>query len=109
MTTQAHDLTLELLKNYKRVRQIRSEFLSKKMRPLTTASPKYKLFDFEHPYFEMNEHTKTAVKSFERMIKLVLDVEIDGSAVRNELEKIKMFAILSNKPIDEYVAKFLEW
>ena len=109
MTTQAHDLTLELLKNYKRVRQIRSEFLSKKMRPLTTASPKYKLFDFEHPYFEMNEHTKTTVKSFERMIKLVLDVEIDGSAVRNELEKIKMFAILSNKPIDEYVAKILEW
>lgn len=109
MTTQAHALTLELLKNYKQVRQMRSEFLSKKMRPLTTTFPKYKLFEFEHPYFEMDEQTTTAVKSFERMIKLVLDVEIDGSSVRKELEKIKVFAILSNKPVDEYVTKFLKW
>lgn len=109
MSNQAHALTVELLKNYKQVRHIRSEFLSKKLRPLTTSFPKYKLFDFEHPYYEMNEQTTTAVKSFERMIKLVLDVEIDGSTVRKELEKIKVFAILSSKPVDEYVTKLLKW
>jgi hypothetical protein len=43
------------------------------------------------------------------MIKLVLDVEIDGSTVRKELEKIKVFAILSSKPVDEYVTKLLKW
>jgi|AntAceMinimDraft_1070359.scaffolds.fasta_scaffold12853_2 hypothetical protein len=109
MSNQAHALILDLLKNYRQVRHIRSEFLSRKMRPLTTSFPKYKLFDFEHPYFEMDEHTAEAVKSFEQMIKRVLDVEIDGSTVRKELEKIKVFAILSSKPVDEYVAKLLKW
>ena len=109
MTTQAQNLTIELLKSYHQLRQMRSEFLSKKMRPLTTSFPKYKLFDFEHPYFEMDECTETAIKSFEKMIKLLLDAEIDGSSVRKELEQIKLFAILTNKPIDMYVTKFLKW
>jgi len=97
MSKQAHKLTLEILENYKKLRNIRSEFLAKKFRPLKVDYPKYKLFDFEHPYFAMDDQTKNIVKSFEQMLKLMMDVEIDGSSIRNELDMMTTLLILKNQ------------
>lgn len=97
MSKQAHDLSIELLDNYKQLRNIRSDFLSRKYRPLRQSYPKYKLFDFEHPYQEMDIQTKNVVKSFEQMLKHMLDVEIDGSSLRNELDNMTTMLILKNK------------
>jgi hypothetical protein len=97
MPKKSYSVTVDLLENYKLVRQLRSEFLSRKYRPFYRSRPKYKLFEFEHPYYEMEAQTKNAVNSFELMIKQILDVEIDGGSVRNELNKMTTMLILSEK------------
>lgn len=97
MSMQAYALTVKMLETYKQMRQIRSTFLSKKYRPLHLSYPKYKLFDFEHPYQEMEEETKNALNSFERMLKIMLDLAIDESSIRNELDKMTTMLILSDK------------
>lgn len=97
MSKEIYKLSVELLDNYKQLRNIRSDFLSRKYRPLLQSQLKYKLFDFEHPYQEMDIQTKNVIKSFERMLKLMLDVEIDGSSFRNELNKMTTMLILKDK------------
>ena len=97
MGKQVQELTSELLATYKKLRLIRSEFLSKKYRPVNRSYPKYKLFDFEHPYREMNEHTQDAISSFEQMVKSMLDITIDDSSIRNELDKMTTMLILKQE------------
>ena len=94
MSNQAYLITLDILENYKKVRQFIYDFLSKKILPMLEQHPRYKLFDFEHPYFDMDTQTKDVVKSFENMLKNMLDLEIDGSTIRRELEKMTSFNIL---------------
>ena len=107
MSKQIQKLTLALLDNYKLTREIRSDFLSRKYRPLLNTRREYKLFDFEHPYFEMEGKTKNSVKSFERMLKLMLDVDIGESSIRNELEKMTTMLILKDKS-DSVIERILK-
>ena len=97
MSKKSYSVTVDLLENYKLVRNLRSEFLSRKYRPFYHSRPKYKLFEFEHPYYEMEAQTKKVVNSFELLIKQILDLEIDGGSVRNELDKMTTMLILREK------------
>jgi len=101
MSEKAEKIAIDILDNYKKIRRIRAEFLSRKMRPLYTRYPRYKLFDFEHPYFEMDKHSKEIIQSYEKMMGSLLDVEIDGGSIRSEFEKMKIMLILSDKSDEE--------
>ena len=106
--SSASTLTNNLLLAYKNIVIIKAEHNSKKLKALRTQRPGYKLFDFEHPYHDMEETTNTAEKQMKATIKAVLDVEIDGSTVRNELDKITMIAVLSSKQPDAIVKKLMK-
>jgi hypothetical protein len=105
----AATLANNLLTAYKNAYGIKVEQKNLKLMAIRSQYPGYRMFDFEHPYHDMEEVTKAAEKHIKQMIKSVMDIEIDGSTVRKELEKIKVFAILSSKPVDEYVTKLLKW
>lgn len=101
----ASTLTKNLLLAYKNIVKIKAEHSSKKLKAMKAQHPTYKLFDFEHPYHDMEETAKTAEKQMKETIKAVLDVDIDGSTVRNELNKMTVVAVLGDKQPDAIVKK----
>lgn len=105
MSVKTHEIALGLVDQYRGIRNIRSDFLSKKYRPLLHSHPAYKLFDFEHPYHDMDERTNDMIESLEKFIKEILDVDIDGSSIRKELEKITIMATLKNENEDPIVKR----
>jgi hypothetical protein len=106
MSAKTQEIALGLIDQYRGIRSIRSDFLSKKYRPLLHRHPTYKLFDFEHPYHDMDERTNDMIESFEKFIKEMLDVDIDGSSIRKELERIAVVAELSSETEDP-IAKLI--
>ena len=103
----ASKIAEDLLQAYKHILEVRENFKNNKLQALKRQNPKYKLFDFEHPYYDNKESLDVAVKHFRQMIKSMIDVEIDGSTLRSEWGKVQMFAILSNKPVDALMEKLL--
>jgi hypothetical protein len=101
-------LATDLLNAYKNIVQIKQEHKNSKLEMLRSQKPGYKHFDFEHPYHDMEQTTKQAEQQMKNTIKAVMDVEIDGSTVRKELEKLNVIAYLSSKPVDETVIKLLK-
>jgi hypothetical protein len=106
--TAAATLASNLLQAYKNICTIKKEHKNSKLMAVRAQYPGYKMFDFEHPYHDMENTTKAAEKQIKQTIKAVLDVEIDGSTVRKEWEKIVVFAHLSSKPLDADIAKLLK-
>lgn len=106
--SSAATLATDLLNAYKNIVQIKQKHKSRKLEMLRSQKPGYKHFDFEHPYHDMEKTTKLAEQQMKKTIKAVMDVEIDGSTVRKELEKINVIAHLSSKPVDATVTKLLK-
>ena len=105
MSAKTQEIALGLLDQYRGIRSIRSDFLSKKYRPLLHRHPTYKLFDFEHPYHDMDARTDDMIESFEKLIKEMLDVDIDGSSIRKELERITIMTALKSENEDPIVKR----
>jgi hypothetical protein len=48
----------------------------------------------------MDDKTSELVESFEKLFKLILDVNVDGSSIRKELERIAVVAELRSETED---------
>ena len=104
----AKKVAAEVLSTYKNLLELRSEHKKNKHQAMLKQHPKYELFDFEHPYFDMTKTANSLVKQFEKTVKIAMDVEMDGSSLRREWEMIKVIAYLSSKPVDQDVTKLLK-
>jgi len=106
--TAVSKIAEDMLQGYKNILEIRENFRIHKMHALKRQYHKYVIFDFEHPYYDNMDALDVAVKNYRQTIKSMMDVTIDGSSFRNEWEKVKMFAILSDKPVDELMENLLK-
>lgn len=102
----ASQVAASLLQAYKTAQSLQQQHKKLKADALRS-NPKYRVFDIEHPYFDIEPLTIDAVKHIKQSIKVMMDVDIEGSSVRKEWEKMKVMAALSSKPLDADVESLL--
>ena len=86
-----------ILENYETLRRLANDMDTKKLKALKKAKPKYELFDFEHPYYDIAKDARRAVKNYEKMVKEMKNVEIGHFTLQWEFEKLRAVNELSGK------------
>ena len=100
MSKKAQELAKELYEQYKRLASIRDNLEATDYMPAKYAQPKYKLFMEDEEvkrYTDLGKEIKESIKVHEKMARQVLDINISGSTVRTELDKIAVMLVLSEK------------
>lgn len=102
----AREIAKQLLKAYKAVYAVEQDHDKKKLLALMDTRPKYALFEFEHPYYDMAKQTTKARKEVAAMAKLLIDCRVEQWTVREVLEDMKAKAAAAGKP-DPYIDHLL--
>ena len=100
MKKKANDLAKELFEQYKRLTNIRDNLGATDYMPAKYKQPKYKLFMDEKEverYTALGKEIKESIQAHEKVLKQVLDVEMGGSTVRQELNKMAVMLALTGK------------
>ena len=86
-----------ILENYETLRRLANDMDTKKLKALKKSKPKYEMFDFEHPYYDIAKDARRAVKAYEKMVKEMKNVEIGNFTLQWEFEKLRAVNELSDK------------
>jgi DNA polymerase III epsilon subunit-like protein len=86
-----------ILENYEMLDRLAYDMDKKKIRALKTSNPKYQMFDFEHPYYDIAKDARLAVKNYEKMVKEMKNVEIGHFTLQWEFDKLQAVNELSGK------------
>ena len=77
-----------ILENYENLRRLANDMDSKKLKALKNSKPKYGMFDFEHPYYDIAKDARAAVKAYEKMVKEMKNVDIGQFTLQWEFDKL---------------------
>lgn len=100
MNKKAYKLAEDLLEQYRRLAKVRDDLAATDYMPAKFNQPKYKLFMEEgevERYTILGKDLQASINAHEKILKQVLDVEIGGSTVRQELDKMAVMLALVGK------------
>ena len=86
-----------ILENYEKLRRLANDMDTKKLKALKNSKPKYGMFDFEHPYYDIAKDARRAVKAYEKMVKEMKNVDIGQFTLQWEFDKLRAVNGLSDK------------
>ena len=100
MSKKAQELAKELYEQYKRLASIRDNLEATDYMPAKYTQPKYKLFMEDEEikrYTDLGKEIKESIKAHEKISKHIMDINISGSTVRTELDKMAVMLALTGK------------
>ena len=85
----AKQLAKQLLKAYTEASVVNQSHQKHKIEALLNTRPKYKLFELEHPYYEISKQTAKSLKEVRALVKMLIDSRIGEWTVREAFEDMR--------------------
>jgi len=93
--TESTRFAKHILDNYEALRKLANDMDTKKVKALKRSKAKYEMFDIEHPYYDIAKDARRTIRSYEKMVKEMKNVQIGQFTLQWEFEKLRAANILS--------------